>query len=109
MTSTFTWNIKGAAKLAPVTTFKLANLIYLSSCSTSVKMQGKLLFSAVTLILFGHIFSAPALGSGDSSLEPVSHISRELMVDRSNGVLGDIPIVPDHDVEILNRRCKCMQ
>lgn len=72
-------------------------------------MQRQLLFSAVTFILLGHIFSSPINhGSGDQ-LSPV-YPNRELQVDRSNLVLGDVPIVPDHeDIEILNTRRKFLQ
>lgn len=69
-------------------------------------MQGQLFFCAVALALLGNIISSPIHpGSGDADPAPVySH--RELQVSRSNPVLGDIPIVPNYGVDIINRRCK---
>ena len=81
--------------------------------------MGLLLFAAVSLLFFGQIFSAPTTSDEDTTptvplattqpnLAPKDHSTHHhlLELDTSNPILGDIPIVPDHNVEIINRRCK---
>lgn len=82
--------------------------------------QPILLFATLTFLMVGHIHSSPTMvvttsaSTSDSPLQstPASPITpapkpEGIEVDGSNAVLGDMPIVPDHSINIINRRCKC--
>lgn len=73
-------------------------------------MPRSTLFVAVTLLLLGHIYCVP-IDTADETTDPSPpasgpHHDTKLKVNNDNEVLGDIPIVPDHQVEITNRRSK---
>lgn len=90
-------------------------------------MTQKVLFAAVAILLFGHILSAPSPASttevqpttasyntpatANTDTESIStdceHHKKDLEMDDSKPAdLGDIPIVPEHELSIINRRCK---
>ena len=82
-------------------------------------MGRPILLATVTFLMFTQIFSAPttqelddsstmATDTAEPNLASEQHKDNQLEVDASNPILGDIPILPDHNIDIINRRCKSL-